>query len=368
VRDNGLLSLPRHTAIAVEDDQTQHGEQGTLRMAKRNNVRTKPTISDVALHVGVATSTVSRALMQPGRVSDEMRLRVEAAAKELGYVPNPQARSLTSGRTLNIALFIPDITNPSFFDIMRGTQAEASARGYRLLLVDTEASAGAEARAFAGLSTSVDGVISASSRLSDEQLLDVGQRTPLVVVNRDVEGLQSVLIDTASGMVHALEHLVSLGHRHVAYLSGPERSWSNRRQWDAIQSASQRLGVECVKLGPFSPTMQSGAAAADSALNEGATACLSFNDLIAIGALVRFSERGLPVPEQMSVVGCDNIFGADFCHPTLTTIAAPFEQAARIATELLLNGLQYGESTSQESEPLPSYLKIRQSTGPAPST
>jgi LacI family repressor for deo operon, udp, cdd, tsx, nupC, and nupG len=336
-------------------------------MARRDNARTKTTISDVALHVGVATSTVSRALMQPGRVSDEMRLRVEAAAKELGYVPNPQARSLTSGRTLNLALFIPDITNPSFFDLIRGAQAEASARGYRLLLVDTEASASAEARAFADLSTSVDGVIAPASRLSDEQLHDIGQRIPLVVINREVEGLQSVLIDTASGMVHALEHLVSLGHRHVAYLSGPDRSWSNQRRWDALQSASLRLGVECVKLGPFSPTLHSGAAAADSAVNAGTTACLFFNDLIAIGALGRFAERGLRVPEQMSVVGCDDIFGADFCNPPLTTIAAPFEQAARIATERLITALQYGEPISQEIEPLPSYLKIRQSTGPVSS-
>jgi len=335
-------------------------------MDEPKRVPTKTTISDVARHVGVATSTVSRALMQPGRVSEDMRKRVEKAARELGYVPNPQARSLTSGRTLSIALFIPDVTNPYFFDLIRGAQAQASARGYRLLLVDTEESATAEARAFRDLSTSVDGIVAAASRLSDEQLQDMGRRIPLVIINREIDGLQGITMDTATGVVHALEHLVSLGHRRIAYLGGPDSSWSNRRRWSALQTAVERLGVECVKLGPFSPTLQSGAAAADSALNEGATACMFFNDLLAIGALKRFAERGLSVPDEMSVVGCDDIFGSDFCHPPLTTIVAPIEQAARKATERLIIALRQGEPPALDSESLPTYLKIRLSTGRVP--
>ena len=119
---------------------SEHGRPRRRGKAGRVTV----TISDVAKAAGVATSTVSRALTQPGRVSEDLRLRVAAAVAELGYHPNTQARSLTSGRTQSIALLIPDVTNPYFFDMIRGTQAQAKARGYHHMLVDTEASLSVE--------------------------------------------------------------------------------------------------------------------------------------------------------------------------------------------------------------------------------
>ena len=140
--------------------------------------RVAVTISDVAKAAGVATSTVSRALGKPGRVSEDMRRRVETVATELGYSPNPQARSLTSGRTHSMALLIPGATNPYFFDLIRGTQAEAKVRSYRHMLVDTEASAEIEATVLAELPRVVDGVVLAGSRLSDDQLLEVSQAHP----------------------------------------------------------------------------------------------------------------------------------------------------------------------------------------------
>lgn len=326
------------------------------------------TISDVADSVGVATSTVSRALSNPGRVSEQMRKRVMIAAAELGYQPNPQARSLTSGRTQSIALVIPDVTNPFFFDLIRGMQAQAKARGYRQILVDTEESAEVEATALAELPASVDGIVLAASRLSDTELAAIGQRVPIVVVNREIPGVPSVLIDTPMGVVQALDHLVSLGHRSVAYLAGPASSWSSRKRWRAVQQEARKLGVEAHQIGPFSPTVQSGAAAADAAIHRGVTACLFFNDMIAIGALGRFAERGISVPEDISVVGCDDIFGADFCHPPLTTLTAPIEQAGRVATDMLLAGLHtagLGVPAARQREKLPTHLTIRESTGVA---
>ena len=261
-------------------------------MRRRGESARAVTISDVARAVGVATSTVSRALTQPGRVSEALRQRVAAAAAELGYHANPQARSLTSGRTHSIALLIPDVTNPYFFDLIRGTQAQAKAHGYRHMLVDTEASAELEAIALAELPASVDGIVLTGSRLSDAQLVEATRRIPIVVVNREIEGIPSVVVDTSTGIVQALEYLVSLGHTRTAFLAGPASSWSSRRRWEALQAAARRLEVECIRIGPSSDMMQSGAAAADAAIHHGVTGCLFFNDMLAISALKRFARAG----------------------------------------------------------------------------
>jgi DNA-binding LacI/PurR family transcriptional regulator len=326
------------------------------------------TISDVAAHCGVAASTVSRALTRPGRVSETTRLRVVAAAEELGYQPNPRARSLLSGRTETIALLIPDITNPFFFDVIRGTQQQSAAAGYSQLLVDTEESADVEARHISGLGKSVDGLILAASRLPDAELERAAATIPLVALNRSTPGVSTVLIDSAGGTVQAVEHLASLGHRRLAYAGGPTSSWSNGRRWRAVRSSAQRLGLSAVRLGPFTPFVHSGAAAADAAVHAGATAVLAFNDLLAIGILKRLAERGLRVPADVSVVGCDDIFGADFCHPTLTTLTAPIERAGRVATDMLLDllGRGTGRVASRVQERLPTHLTVRGSTGPVP--
>lgn len=332
----------------------------------RSQSRGAVTISDVAKEVGVATSTVSRALTQPGRVSEEMRLRVLAVSTELGYHANPQARSLTSGRTQSVALLVPDITNPYFFDLIRGMQAQAKAYGYRHLLVDTEESADVEATTLAELPLSVDGIVVAASRLSDEELSTLGQRVPLVAVNREIPGMSSVIINTPDGIVQAIDHLVSLGHQSIAYLGGPVTSWSSRERWLSLEKAAQKLGVDVQRLGPFAPTMHAGAAAAESAVHHDVTACIFFNDILAIGALKRFAERGIRVPQDMSVVGCDDVFGADFCSPPLTTLTAPIERAGRVATDMLIAILRQGgpgHNVPQRCEKLSTYLTIRASTG-----
>lgn len=325
------------------------------------------TISDVAAHCGVAVSTVSRALTRPGRVSEATRLRVVAAADELGYQPNPRARSLLSGRTDTLALLIPDITNPFFFDVIRGTQSQSAAAGYSLLLVDTQESTEVEARNLTQLQKSVDGLILAATRLSDEALAQA-REIPIVALNRNTRGVPTVVIDSAEGTVQAVEHLASLGHRSLAYAGGPAGSWSNGQRWRAVRTATARLGLTARRLGPFPPTLTAGAAAADAALNSGTTAVLAFNDLVAIGILQRLAERGVRVPQDMSVVGCDDIFGADFCHPALTTLTAPIERAGRVATDMLLDllGRRIGRASPRMRERLPTHLTVRESTGPAP--
>lgn len=325
------------------------------------------TIHDIAAMCGVAASTVSRALSTPDRVNIRTRARIEAAAAELNYTPNSQAKALSSGRTGAVGVLVPDITNPFYFDLIRGTQLQLKAAGYTQLLVDTEESDEVEASSMEQLRKSADGIIVTASRLSDDALLAAAAKIPIVTINRDVAGVPAVVIDTPSATSQALDHLISLGHTRIAYMAGPLTSQSSTLRWNALAAAAEDRGVEVRRLGPFAPKTQSGAAAADAAVHSGVTACIAFNDLIAIGMLQRLRERSIRVPEDMSVVGCDDIFGADFCNPPLTTMASPIEQAGRVSVSMLLaqlNPLAGGGSRSRSL--MPTHLTVRGSTGPVP--
>ncbi|MHA7269700.1 LacI family DNA-binding transcriptional regulator [Arthrobacter sp. HLT1-20] len=323
------------------------------------------TIHDVAALSGVAASTVSRALSTPERVNFRTRARIEAAAAQLNYVPNAQAKALSSGQTKAVAVLVADITNPFFFDIIRGTQLQLKAAGYTQLLVDTEESDEVEVNTVEQLRKTADGIIFTASRLSDEGLAQTAQLIPTVAINRDIAGVASVMLDTPTATNQALDHLISLGHTHVAFLSGPNTSSSSLRRWAALSAAAEDRGVTVVRLGPFAPRKYSGAAAADALVHSGATAGIAFNDLIAIGMLQRLKERGVRVPEDISIVGCDDIFGADFCSPPLTTVTAPVEQAGRVAVTMLLSQIQPGFGSAPRSQAvLPTHLTIRGSTGP----
>jgi DNA-binding LacI/PurR family transcriptional regulator len=340
-----------------------------MRMAPSPEAgRSRPvTINDIAKLTNVAASTVSRALNNPGRVNPVTRERIQAAARQLNYVPNSHARALTSGRTGTIALLLSDVTNPFYFGIIRGTQHALKAGGYAQLLIDTENSGELEVEMLHKMRRSLDGAILAASRLADQALASLAQEIPLVTINRNVRGMQSVVIDTPAGIRQAAEHLVSLGHRDVVYVSGPSNSWPNAVRWQAMRSAGTRLGLRVARVGPFPPGQPSGAAAADAVLNTGATGCVVFNDLLAIGMLTRLRERGVRVPQDLSVVGCDDIFGADFCNPPLTTLAAPIERAGLVAVSMLMSRLSARSAEPvRQSVVLPTYLTVRESTGPVP--
>jgi len=323
------------------------------------------TITDVARLAGVAASTVSRALSNPTRVNAVTRRRIEQAAAELAYVPSSQARSLASGRTGTVALLVPDIANPFYFDLIRGSQRQLRAAGYTQLLVDTEESTEIEADTLEIMRKSADGVILAASRLDESQLVAAAARQPLVTVNRDLPDVPSVLIDTPTGVRQALTHLHSLGHRRIAYVAGPAGSWSSARRWEALQDAATELEVDLTFLGPWAPHAAAGATAADSVASRDVTACIVFNDLLAIGMLKRLAQRGIRVPEDLSIVGTDDIFGSDFCHPPLTTVSAPIEEAGRVAVTMLLSRLSQN-GTPRVRTVLPTYLRTRESSGPAP--
>ncbi|WP_243716644.1 LacI family DNA-binding transcriptional regulator [Actinomadura sp. KC345] len=327
----------------------------------------RPTIYDVAKEAGVSPSTVSRAMSNPGRVNATTAARVADVAARLGYRTNTLARALPSGRTDTLALFVSDITNPHFFGVIRGAEHQARAAGCTLIVGDTEESPEVEARNIERLGPSVDGFVIAASRMSDEEITGLSAGHRLVLISREVADVPSVIVDHAEGTRQIVEHLASLGHRSIVFLGGPPRSWLGARRWESLAPAAGRHGIAARRIGPFPPTMAGGAAAADAALGTGATAAVAHNDLLAIGVLRRCAERGVSVPGDLSVVGYDDIFGADFCSPPLTTLAGQFEESGRTAVDMLLAMRdRHGVRPPRDRVILPSHLAIRHSTGPAP--
>jgi DNA-binding LacI/PurR family transcriptional regulator len=329
---------------------------------KIGSERRRPvTLQDVAREAGVAVSTVSRALSTPERVNVRTREQVQEVARRLGYRPNRLAQALHTGRTGMLAVLVPDITNPHNFGLVRGVEAQARAGGSTTIIADTQGGPELEADHLERLASSVDGFVLASSRLSDAELQALAERSPVVLFNRRVEGLASLATDSADGSRQIVEHLVALGHRSLAYLAGPTASWADAERWRALSEHARAAGVAITRCGPFPPTLDGGPAAADVGLATGATALVAFNDLLAIGVLRRLAERGVVVPERLSVVGYDDIFGSDFCSPPLTTVAGPVDEAGRMLVDLLQEGREPAPEIT-----LPTHLRIRGSTGPAP--
>ena len=325
------------------------------------------TIYDVAKAAGVATSTVSRAFSSPDRISAPTRERVLAVAAELGYRPNPHARALLTGRHHTIAMVVSDITNPHYFELIRGAEQRAKASGCTLVLVNGEESARIELEQVQRLVKSVDGFVLGASRLPDDNLRLIAAQRPIVLMNRELEGLDSVVLDHQDGCRRIVEHLASLGHEHLLYLAGPRNSWMAATRWEALRVAAAAIGVTAERIGPFTPKVAPGGAAADAALSTGATAIIAHNDLLAIGVMQRLAQRGVGVPDDVSVVGFDDIFAAALCTPRLTTLGGPHVDVGRGAVDLLLSAVG---PVRQDRAPIqvavPAELSLRESTGPRP--
>jgi DNA-binding LacI/PurR family transcriptional regulator len=259
-----------------------------------------------------------------------------------------------------LAVLVPDISNPHNFGLVRGAEAQARAAGSTLVIADTQGGPELESAHLDRLGASVDGFVLAASRLPDAELRRLAGRTPVVLFNRRVDGIASLATDSADGSRQIIEHLVALGHRSLAYLAGPP-TWSDTQRWRALSEHAEAAGTRIVRCGPFDPTLEGGPAAADVGRATGATALIAFNDLMAIGVLRRLAERGVAVPGRISVVGYDDIFGADFCSPPLTTVAGPVDEAGRSLVDVLLARREPAPTIT-----LPTHLRVRASTGPPP--
>jgi Transcriptional regulators len=321
------------------------------------------SIRDVARRANVSLATVSRAFAAPGLVRAETLQRVLAVAEELHYRPSRAARSLTTGKTGNIGVVVPDLGNPFFSAILKGGQARAREADLAVFLADSEENPRLEIELVRAMARQVDGVIICSSRLSEAQLQQLRNDTTLVLLNRRVRGVSSVLLDSAGGMRQAIEHLVALGHHRIGFLGGPAGSWSNRERRRGLRTEARGRSLEITEFGPFAPHFEAGQHAADLAVAAEVTAVVAFNDLLALGVLSRLADRGIGVPDEISVVGFDNIPMAAMATPHLTTVALPLEQSGRVAIELLLEQLAHPGSGTHE-QGLPAQLIVRASTAP----
>ena len=307
----------------------------TLRSVKQHRGSRPPTIRQVADEAGVSTSTVSRAFSRPEMLLPSTVTFILEVADRLGYQPNPTARALSTGRPGTLAIVVPDIANPFFPPLIRGVQARADEAGYSVLLGDSDESPEKEVVLVAKLGARTEGSILASSRMSEAAIREHASLRPIVLVNRDIEGLPRVLIDTASGVAEGVSHLAELGHRHVVYVSGPSSSWSNQQRRSAARARARRLGITCTVVAARRPTYQAGAAVAEQLLGSGATAALTFDDLLAQGLLAGLAKQSVAVPDDFSIIGCDDVL-ASTTHPPLTTVSAQGGDAGIAAVDLLL--------------------------------
>ncbi|HSN36497.1 MAG TPA: LacI family DNA-binding transcriptional regulator [Arthrobacter sp.] len=324
--------------------------------------KSNATIYDIARVAGVNPSTVSRALSKPGRVSAKTQKLIEDAAAGLNYQVNPFARALPTGRTHTFGLIVADITNPTFFDIIRGAGTTATARDYTLVLADSAESAVTELTAARRMMATVDGLILASPRMDDEHILDLAREKPVVVINREVHGVPCVVPDVNKGIGEAVRSLAASGHKKVAYLAGPPQSWMSARRWEGVRSACEWSRLEAVRLESTKPTVEGGRQAAREVLASGATAVLCYNDLLAIGLMQELQAAGVVVPDQVSIVGFDDIFGADFTTPPLTTVRSPLGECGSGAAALLLD-LLHGTGEPAGTVRVETELVLRGSSG-----
>lgn len=285
-----------------------------------------PTISDVAAHAGVSKATVSRVLNGKATVDMIISDRVIASVDELGYRPSALARGLSLGRTNTVGVVVPDLENPMFQEILRGVTRAAAADGYRVLVTDTEEDAGDEAAAAREARRRCDAIVLCSPRLPEAELRALlDELHPVVLVNRELDAspVPSVSIDYASGMETVLAELHGLGHRRVLYLAGPAASQGDRLRRVGIARARgthDGLEVDVVTAGS---ALADGAASVEAVRQSSATAVVAFNDLVALGLVSALRRVGIAVPEQLSVVGFDDIPFAAFSVPALSTVSVP---------------------------------------------
>ena len=322
-----------------------------------------PTIYDVARIAGVATSTVSRALSNPGRVSFKTAEHVRKVAEQIGYRSAALERDLPVQRTMMLAMIVADINNPVFHGMIRGAERTAMHAGYIMLLVETQESERTEKQALSRVLSAVDGVILSSSRMTDASIRDAAKHRPLVVLNRVVGQIPSVASDNLDAMRKASEHLAGAGVREITYLAGPEASWSDGMRWRGLGAAGLELDLKVRRIGPNVPTMAGGGLAATKWLGNQTRGVIAYNDLLAIGFIQEVMLTGCRVPEDVCVIGFDNILSSSLVEPRLTTIAAPLVSLGSAAVNRLLKRSWHQEAEPAEPVLLPTRLVVRDSTG-----
>jgi DNA-binding LacI/PurR family transcriptional regulator len=327
------------------------------------------TIHAVAALAGVSPSTVSRALNSPELVRQATRQRVLASVERLGYQPNRAARSLVLGRTATLGLIVPDIANPFYAPFVKVVHSRVREADYALFLGDTDEDPATEVTLARAMARQVDGLLLCSPRMPGQRLRSIAATVPLVVANRLSRTVPSIAMDFGPGIRQAVMHVHALGHRRCVFLSGPRGSWSNQQRLRVFQSVCEQQGIELKVLGPYEPVFSGGYRGADEALATGASAVFAYNDLVALGVMSRFAARGVRVPEEISVIGFDDIPMASMTSPPLTTVVMPMATVAKASASILLSLLAGTVPQRPAGKELATRLVIRGTTGAhAPAT
>jgi LacI family transcriptional regulator len=308
---------------------------------------TRVTLREVADAVGVSPATVSRALQPKTRslVNEETARRIEEAARLADYSPNSLARGLKTQRSLSVGVMIPDLTNPLFPPMVRGIQDRLEQHGYTALIVSTDGDPERERLGFEALRAQrVDGFILATAR-AKHPVVDavMAASMPLVLLNRAVQDakVDAVVPDDRGGIALAVGHLADLGHERIAHLAGPKETTSGRWRREGFRAAMRGRGLKVPagsirQAGAF--TERAGHDALIGLLDAGIpfTAVVAANDLLALGTYSALAERGLRCPDDVSVVGFNDMPFADRFAPPLTTVHIPQHELGSRAADLLI--------------------------------
>jgi LacI family repressor for deo operon, udp, cdd, tsx, nupC, and nupG len=332
------------------------------------------TIQQVARSAGVSTATVSRTLSNPDIVSEVTRRKVQSAVEALRYSPNAAARSLRTLRSGKLLVTVPDIANPFFSLIIQGIEDAAHREGYAVLLGDVGHDEEREERyALVLQRKEAEGLIFLGHRLPQSLRHLVGRRASTAPIVNGCEfspslGVPSVHIDNARAARDAMSHLYGLGHRRIGVITGPLVSPLSRQRLNGVKSraASERATQQLIVVqGDFS--IPSGLAGAAELLTrkERPTAIFCFNDEMAIGVFDHARKAGLRVPQDLSVIGVDDIRFSQYLAPALTTVSQPMLQIGQETVRLMLEILR-GTGRRPKSVTLPHKLMVRDSTASPP--
>ncbi|WP_304450899.1 LacI family DNA-binding transcriptional regulator [Nocardiopsis sp. YSL2] len=330
----------------------------------------RPTIVDVAAEAGVSKSLVSLALRGDDRVGASARERILTAAERLGYRSNTLARSLVQGRTMILGVLLTDLANPYHTEVVAGVEESADAEGFTVLMAHGQRDRRRLGRQLESLlQLNVDGVVVISSWLDPAALTEAAKRAPVVMVGRPTTfspGVDTVANDDEAGARAAVLHLAELGHERVAHLAGTGRPASRARD-EGYRATMRELGLGGrTVVRPIGDDPQQRARAAAELLESARpSAVLAVNDLAALALLDQAHASGVPVPEELSVVGYDNTALAETVRPRLTSVDQPRLVMGRLAVRLLLERM--GGRTGDRHEVLAPRLVVRASTGPAAS-
>jgi LacI family transcriptional regulator len=330
----------------------------------------RATIADVAALTGVHKATVSRALnpVTEAQVNPATARRIQKAAKQLGYVPNMMARSLRTSQSMAIGVIVPDLTNPIFPPIVRGIENHLAPRGYTALVANTDGREEVERTAFASLlQRSVDGFIIATGVTEHPLITEAHEKgVRAVLVNRGVPAAPYPLVtgDDAAGIAAAVEHLARLGHRNILHIAGPQGFSTSVVRQAAFRSAvaaRPELNGEVIVASGFN--VVAGRQCMDEVLSSRGhpSAIVAGNDLLALGAIRSLRAHGYHCPEDVSIVGFNDMpFAQDF-EPALTTVHVPFLEMGAEAARILLESIESPGGLSFTVS-LPVSLVVRAST------